>query len=465
MNKYERLSQSAIRRVIFITVAAIMTACGGYGGGGSSMPPATVTMSVNPMAITLGQSATLTWSTNGTMCTASGAWSGSKAASGTQTVTPTAAGTATYTLVCSGGAYGGSSSQSAMLTVTAAAATMSANPPSAFSMAKLVSDGSVTAVTTDMHLVNPRGIVFPPNAPVWVANNGTQTSKSYGGAGTQVAPLVAIPAGLNGSAKPTGIVFNRTTDFVVTQNNVSAPASFILDGEGGTIAAWAGTANATNALIMYDDGAGGAVYSGLAIAKNRGANLLYAADFHNNKIDVFDKSFIKVTTAGGFADSLLPAGYAAFGIQALQLHAQTLIFVTYAKQAAGAQDKVDGAGLGLVNVFDTNGTLQKRLIAVGGALNAPWGIALAPANFGTLSNALLIGNSGDGVINGYDPMSGVFIGSVNDANGQPIATPGLWGTAFGNGANNQPTTTLYFAAGIAQGADGLYGRISLEGSN
>lgn len=464
MNEHKRFGRSAVRRVTYITVAAIMTACGGYGGG-SGMPPATANISVSPMSITLGQSATLTWSTNGTMCTASGAWSGTKAASGSQTVTPTAAGTATYTLVCSGGAYGGSSSQSAMLTVTAAAGTMSASPPSAFSMAKLVSDGSVTAATADMHLVNPRGIVFPPNALVWVANNGTQTSKSYGGTGTQAAPVVAIPAGLNGSAKPTGIVFNRTTDFIVTHDKVSAPASFIVDGEGGTIAAWADMASAANARIMYDDGAGGAVYTGLAIANNRGANFLYAADFHNNKIDVFDKSFIKVTGAGGFADSSLPAGYAAFGIQALQLHAQTLIFVAYAKQAAGAQDKVDGAGLGLVNVFDTNGTLQKRLIAAGGALNAPWGMALAPANFGTLSNALLIGNSGDGVINGYDPMSGAFIGSVNDANGQPIATPGLWGTAFGNGANNQPTTTLYFAAGIAQGADGLYGRISLEGSN
>ena len=116
-------------------------------------------------------------------------------------------------------------------------------------------------------------------------------------------------------------------------------------------------------------------------------------------------------------------------------------------------------------MFDTNGVLQRHLIAVGGALNAPWGIALAPASFGTLSSALLIGNSGDGVINGYDPTSGAFIGSVNDANGQPIATSGLAGIAFGNGADNQPTTALFFAAGIAQGADGLYGRISLEGSN
>lgn len=459
MNEYKRLSQSATRRIIYLGLAAVMTACGGGYGGGSSAPPATVTFSVKPTTITLGQSATLTWSTNGTACTASGAWSGSKAASGTLMVTPTAVGTDTYDLVCSGGSYGGSSNYSAVLTVNAAASA------SAFSMTTLMSDGSVMAAVTDKHLVNPRGIVSAPNAVVSVANNGTQTSTRYEVTGTQVPPVVAIPAGLNGSANPTGIIFNGTTDFVVTQNNVSAPASFIFDGEGGTITAWAATVNETNALIMYDDGAGGAVYTGLAIANNGSANFLYATDFHNNKIAVFDKTFTKVSTAGGFADPSLPAGYAAFGIQAIQLHTQTLIYVAYAKQASGAHNSVEGAGLGLVNVFDTRGTLQKHLIVVGGALNAPWGMALAPANFGTLSNDLLIGNSGDGVINGYDPTSGAFVGSIRDADGQPIATPGLGGIAFGNGASNQPRTTLYFAAGIAQGADGVFGRISLSASN
>ncbi|MGH8260998.1 MAG: TIGR03118 family protein, partial [Steroidobacteraceae bacterium] len=169
-----------------------------------------------------------------------------------------------------------------------------------------------------------------------------------------------------------------------------------------------------------------------------------------------------VTVAGGFADPSLPKGYAPFGIQAITVQSQTLIYVTYAEQTApDNRDETSGAGLGLVNVFDTAGTLKSHLVPVGGKLDAPWGIALAPANFGTLSNALLIGNFGDGVINGYDPSSGAYIGTVSDANAQPIANPGLWGIAFGNGAHNQPATTLYFAAGVASEADGVYGRIDL----
>jgi hypothetical protein len=139
-----------------------------------------------------------------------------------------------------------------------------------------------------------------------------------------------------------------------------------------------------------------------------------------------------------------------------------MIYVAYAQQQApDNHDNANGAGLGLVDVFDPQGTLKTHLIAVGGKLNAPWGIALAPANFGTFSNDLLIGNFGDGAINAFDPSTGTFVGTISDANGQAILNPGLWGIAFGNGAQNQPTTTLYFAAGIADEADGLYGRIDL----
>ncbi|MGH8131700.1 MAG: TIGR03118 family protein [Steroidobacteraceae bacterium] len=441
------------------TAAAILTACGGggYGGGSGGTPPASVTFSVMPTSIAVGQSATLTWSTNGTACTASGAWTGMKPASGTQSVSPSPAGTYTYTLVCSGGAYGMSTTYNATLTVTAMAASMGS---SAFTVSALMSDGSVMAAATDKHLVNPWGLAFAPNAPVRVANNGTQTSTRFEGSGVH-APALAVPAGLSGSANPTGLVFNGTTDFVVTHDGASAPATFIFAGEGGTIAAWAPSVDATRALIVFDDGAGGAVFTGLAIANNGSANLLYAADFHNNAVDVFDSTFAKVTTAGGFRDAALPAGFAPFGIQAVRIHNQTLIYVTYARQLAGTHNSADGAGLGLVNVFDTHGTLLKHLIGAGGALNAPWGIALAPANFGSLGDALLIGNSGDGVINAFDAMSGAFIGSVSDATGRPIATPGLRGIAFGNGAANQPATALFFAAGIARGADGVFGRIDL----
>lgn len=344
------------------------------------------------------------------------------------------------------------------------------NPPppppptaSSYSMSKLVSDGSVAAASTDPRLVNPWGIVIAPGAPVWVADNGSQTSTVYDGTGALQATVVGIPAGLNGAADPTGIVFNGSADFVVAKGAASGPAKFIFDGEGGTITAWSPQVDAQNAVVMYDDGAGGAVYKGLALAADAGGvNHLYATDFHNGKVDVFDGSFTKVSVTGGFVDSSLPAGYAPFGIQALIVQNQTLIYVTYAKQQPpDNHDEADGPGLGLVDVYGTDGSLKTHLIPVGGKLNGPWGIALAPANFGSLSNKLLIGNFGDGIINGFDPMTGAFVGSINDSMNQPIAVPGLWGIAFGNGVANQPTTTLYFAAGIADEADGLYGRIDV----
>ena len=454
MGDFRRAGRRAAQQLVYLTLVTFLVACGGgYSGGGSGMQPATVTIAVQPATVTLGQTATLNWNTNGSTCTASGAWTGTQSASGTQVVTPTAAGTETFTLVCSGGAYSSSTSASATLTV---------NAPSAFSMSALVSDGAVAAVTTDANLVNPWGIVFGPGTPVWVANNGTETSTLYDGTGNALPLIVHLPDGLNGSADPTGIVFNvSSTDFVVTQGNATGVARFIFDGEGGTIMGWSPTVDATHALIGYDDGAGGAVYKGLAIANDGTANHLYATDFHNGKVDVFDATFTKVTVAGGFTDVTLPADYKPFGIQAVQIAGQTRIVVTYAKKDPASNDEVAGAGLGLVDVFDTAGTLVTHLVAADGKLNAPWGVAMAPAGFGTLSNSLLIGNFADGVINGYDPVTGAFVGTLQDSNGQPIATPGLWGIAFGNGARNQPTTTLFFAAGIADEADGLYGRIDL----
>jgi uncharacterized protein (TIGR03118 family) len=335
-------------------------------------------------------------------------------------------------------------------------------PASAYSLSKLVSDGQVAASLTDPNLVNAWGIVFAPNAPVWVANNGTQTSTIYNGIGQTQLAAVSIPAGSNGDADPTGIVYNGTTDFVVTEGAHSAAASFIFDGDGGTISGWAGSVDQQKAIVMYDDGSGGAVYKGLAIATDStGTTRLYATDFHNSKVDVFDGTFAKTTTTGGFTDPTLPAGYAPFGIQTLTVQNQTLIYVSYAKQDSASHDELVGAGLGLVDVYDAQGTLQTHLIATGGALNAPWGIALAPAGFGTLSNELLIGNFGDGWINAYDPATGTYVGALSDATGTAIAIPGLWGIAFGNGVMSQPTTTLFFAAGPNNTADGLYGRIDL----
>jgi uncharacterized protein (TIGR03118 family) len=476
---YEGRSHTRWRRVspcaFFLTM--LLTACGGgsYGSGGNMTPPLapTVTLSVAPTTITLGQSATLTWSTmNASSCSASSGWSGTEPTSGTQSVTPTGSGNVTYTLMCTapaGGSYAGGGGGQTSMSVT-----LTVNPASAFSLTTLVSDTAGTsALVTDPNLKNPWGIVFGPTTPVWVANNHSETSTLYDGNGKPqpaASPLVVntVPNGAT-TFDPTGIVFNgSTTDFMVSSGGRTGVAKFIFSGEGGMLAGWSPSVDPRNAVNVYP-GAGDssdAVYKGLAIAKNGSASFLYATDFHNNKIDVFDATFAKQTlSAGAFVDPNLPAGYAPFGIQAIGNGAAgaTQLYVTYAKQASDTHDNLNGSGLGVVDIFDPNGTFIKQLIPTGGALNAPWGLALAPADFGTLSNVLLVGNFGDGKVNGYDPSTGAFVGSVNDASGTAFALPGLWGIAFGNDAANQPHNTLFFAAGLNDEANGSYGRIDLGG--
>ncbi|MFM0204837.1 TIGR03118 family protein [Paraburkholderia fungorum] len=321
----------------------------------------------------------------------------------------------------------------------------------------LVSDGAVSAPHTDANLKNAWGIAFNPKGFVWVADNATSVATLYDGNGVPQSLIVSIPNGTGGPANPTGIVFNGTTDFTVTQSGKTGVGAFIFSGEGGTITAWAPAVALTTAIVMFDDGSGGAVYKGLALASNGAANFLYATDFHNNKIDVFDKNFAKVSMPGKFQDASLPAGFAPFGIQAIGAK----LFVTYAKQDADAHDNLDGAGLGFVDVFDTAGNLMQRF-ASAGPLNAPWGVAQAPGNFGRFSGDVLIGNFGDGTINAFDPASGQSLGTVNLSNGTSFVQPGLWGIAFGNGLDNQPVNTLFFAAGPNDEADGIYGRIDVK---
>jgi uncharacterized protein (TIGR03118 family) len=272
------------------------------------------------------------------------------------------------TLVSCGGG-GGSGSNSSNPSTT----------PSSFAVTALVSDGAVPAAHTDANLKNPWGVAFNPKGFAWVAENGTNVATLYDGNGVPQSLVVTIPDGKNGSASPTGIVFNGTQSFIVAQGGKSGVAAFIFAGEGGTITAWAPAVGPTNAFVMYDDGTGGAVYKGLALATMNNNNFLYATDFHNNKIDVFNSAFVKVVMPGAFSDPAIPAGFAPFGIQAIGSN----LFVTYAKQDAARHDNVAGAGLGMVDVYDTAGNLKQHF-ATGGPLNAPWGIAQAPANFGSM---------------------------------------------------------------------------------
>jgi uncharacterized protein (TIGR03118 family) len=324
-----------------------------------------------------------------------------------------------------------------------------------FHVTALVSDGNIPAAHIDANLKNPWGIAFNPKGFVWVADNGTQKATLYDGNGVPQSLVVSIPAGSSGDANPTGIVFNGTAGFVVGQNGKTGPAVFIFAGEGGTLTAWSPTVNPTAAVTVFDSG-GTAVYKGLAMASSNGATFLFAADFHNNKIDVFDDTFKKVALPGAFQDSTLPAGFAPFGIQAID----SKIFVAYAMQDGAKHDDVPGAGLGVIDVFSTSGQFIQRF-ATGGPLNAPWGMALSPRDFGPFNNALLIGNFGDGTIHAFDPNTGMLIGTLRHADGTAIVEPGLWGIAFGNGLNDQPTNALFFAAGPNDEADGVYGRIDI----
>jgi len=327
---------------------------------------------------------------------------------------------------------------------------------SAFTTTALVTDQASGAAHTDTHLVNAWGLAFNPTAFVWVANNGTSTSTLYDGNGVPQTLIVAIPAGTAGDAAPTGIVYNGTSDFKVTQNGVTGASPFIFVGEAGTVSGWSPSVNRTNAVIAVDTN-GTSVYKGLAIGAFAGANYLYAADFRNNRIDVYNASYQKATLPGGFVDPNLPAGYGPFGIQAIG----DRVYVAYAQRETSGNDEVKGAGLGVVDVYDMGGTFLHRL-AAGGALNAPWGLAMAPANFGDFSNAILVGNFGDGKINAYNPSTGAFIGTLSKADHTPIVIDGLWGIAFGNGVNNQPTNTLFYTAGPSDESHGIYGRIDMQ---
>jgi uncharacterized protein (TIGR03118 family) len=312
----------------------------------------------------------------------------------------------------------------------------------------LVSDLPGVAAVQDPNLVNPWGMSSSATSPIWVSDNGAGVTTLYNGAGqpfpvgSSLVVTIAPPAG-GTSAAPTGQVFNGTTDFVLPNGSA---ARFIFATEDGTISGWNG---GTASIRKVDNSPSGAVYKGLAIGNNGTANFLYAANFHAGTIDVFDSSFMPASLGGNFTDPTLPAGFAPFNIQNIG----GKLYVTYAKQDGAMHDDVPGPGNGFVDVFDTNGNFLQRLVTMG-PLNSPWGLALAPSDFGQFSNDLLVGNFGDGVINAFNPTSGLSLGQLDNASGSPITNEGLWGLRFGNGGNGGPKDTLFFTAGIP-GPDGM----------
>lgn len=314
-----------------------------------------------------------------------------------------------------------------------------------YAQTNLVSDGFVPANVTDPDLVNPWGISYSSTSPFWVSDNGTGLATLYNTLGQKQALVVTIPPFAGSAATPTGQVFNGTGDF---NNDV-----FIFATEDGTISGWRG-ALGTTAELLADNSAARAVYKGLALGSIGVNNYLYAANFRSGAIDVFLGGGAP-SLAGNFTDPTLPAGYAPFNVQKLGGN----LFVTYALQDAAKHDDVPGSGNGYVDIFDLNGNFVKRLISQG-HLDSPWGLALAPANFGEFSNDLLVGNSGDGTINAFDPVTGIWLGTLTDSQGNPIVNGGLWGLIFGNGGNGGDLDKLYFSAGLNGEADGLFGSLA-----
>ena len=309
----------------------------------------------------------------------------------------------------------------------------------------LVSDIPGVADQTDPNLVNPWGISMSSTSPFWISNNHSGVASVYNGQGQPTpaaSPIVVripVPPGDTQAAAPTGQVFNDTTGFSV----FGQPATFIFATEDGTISGWSPAADRVNSFVLVDNSTLGAVYKGLAIASTGNGPMLYAANFQAGTIDVFDANLMPVASTGSFSDPNLPAGFAPFNIQRIGRK----LYVTYARQDEAKHDDVAGTGNGFVDVFDFNGNLLGRL-ASNGALNSPWGLAIAPTNFGEFSNALLVGNFGDGRINAFDPCSGEYLGNLQDSGGVAIANPGLWALSFGNGRGAGDANTLYFTAGI-----------------
>ncbi len=343
-----------------------------------------------------------------------------------------------------------------------------------YEQTNLVSDLKGVSRSQDLNLVNSWGITFGPDTPFWIADNGTGLATTYreNGQIEHTVVTIPLPAGSTSTtAAPTGIVFNSTNDFIVSKNGNSGPAKFIFATEDGTISGWNPNVDPMHALLVVDrsntpPGTNtGAVYKGLASGSNGGHNRLFAANFRAGVVDVFDAKFQFLDS---FTDPNVPQGFAPFGIRNIG----GLLYVTFAKQDEAKHDDVAGPGNGFVDTFNTNGVLVKRLISQG-VLNSPWGLALAPSNFGRFSNDLLVGNFGDSTINAFNPLSGEFLGTIKDKNGNPLGvsggnggnqpgSKGLWGLTFGNGTQAGDRNTLFFTSGINDEKDGLFASIKFN---
>lgn len=357
----------------------------------------------------------------------------------------------------------------ALCTLAAGAARADGHDDFTFVETALVSNLAGQAQHQDPNLVNAWGVAFAPGGDFWINANGAGLSLLYDGTGVASTglPAVTIPGPGGATSAPTGIIWNPAGAFDLP--GTKSAAVFVFDSEDGLITAWNPGVNLTNAVVAVDNsktGPGGAVYKGLAFGVTATGPHLYASNFRAGTVDVYDAAFAAnlldgqvpnasaaTNITGKFADPRIPSGYAPFGIQNIDGD----LYVSYAKQDAQKHDDAAGPHRGFVDVFSTDGVLLRRFAAAG-PLNSPWGIAQAPAGFGRLGGAILIGNFGDGRINAYAPQ-GFFIGQLQGSNGRALTIDGLWALSFGGGAVSTPDT-LYFTAGPNGESNGLFGTLT-----
>jgi uncharacterized protein (TIGR03118 family) len=308
------------------------------------------------------------------------------------------------------------------------------------------------AQLTDSNLKNPWGVALTSNGDFWVANAGSGVITLYNGDDSGIpiqkdSPVITVPhAAGQTQGSPTGMVFNPTSDFAVN----GTPAAFLVSGLDGTISAVVpnpvtGRVPSQATLVVSTSGA---VYTGLALAANSSGNFLFAANPRAGTVDVFDRTFKKSTLAGNFIDPNLPTNLVPFNVAV----AEGELFVTY-------NDRANRFAGNVVDAFTTSGQFIGRF-ASGSNLVAPWAVVQAPSNFGPAAGDLLIGNFGDGHINVYNPTTGLFLGQILGPNGQPIAIERLWQLTFGNGNTAGTSGILYFAGGLNQERDGLFGSLA-----
>jgi len=313
-----------------------------------------------------------------------------------------------------------------------------------YQQTNLTSNQSGKAKHMDALLQNAWGLVHAPTSPFWVSDEWDGWSTLYNGAGVpQKLQVIVPPASGSGPGSPTGIVFNGSTEFKIdTWTSV-----FLFATLDGTIQGWS-QFNASATLIGVNNSANKASYTGLAITSHSSGNFIYAADFNNNKIDVYDGTF---TFVKSFTDSTIPKGFVVFNVQDIG----GKLYVAYVSASGG--------GGGYIDIFTEAGTFVKRFTH-GAPLNQPWGFAVAPKNFGPLSKTLLISNNTNtGTINGFNLTTGHFVGTIKNTKGKPIKIDQLWGIEFGGGtASNGKKNQLYFTAGPDNNVDGLFGVIAFK---